>query len=60
MICPYCNKSETVIQTWTQSCDDESQEPTSGKNITQTVYEPMECQEENCGAYYGGRCHYKD
>lgn len=56
MICPYCNKSETVVQKWTQSYDDERQEPTGGENITQTVYEPMECQTENCGAYHNGKC----
>jgi len=60
LICPYNNKSETSIQNWKQDHEDESQILTKGKTITQTVYEPMICQEDECGAYYGGRCHYKD
>lgn len=58
MICPYNNKSETSIQNWTQDHDDDSQILTKGKTITQTIYEPMECQKENCGAWHNGRCNY--
>ena len=30
------------------------------KKADEEYYEPMICQEDKCGAYYGGRCHYKD
>lgn len=62
MVCPYNNKSETQIQAWKQEFDEEneSQTPKSGRTVTQTVWEPMECQRENCGAFFDGRCYYKD
>ena len=60
LICPYNIKSETSIQNWKQDHEDESQILTKGQTITQTVYEPMVCQKDERGAYYGGRCHYKD
>ena len=75
MKCPYATNQQTIIQTRIEydengeqkictevqnSKTDESQILTKGQTITQTVYEPMVCQKDECGAYYGGRCHYKD
>lgn len=57
MKCPYNKKSETQIQNWEQS-PDEQQNFTDGKVITQTVFELMNCEKENCGAYHNGRCCY--
>lgn len=59
MICPYNLKAETTCQKWDQNSD-ENQILTDGKTTTRRVYEYMDCQKENCGAYYNGRCHYKD
>ncbi|MFR2137239.1 MAG: hypothetical protein ACLS5A_03970 [Pseudoruminococcus massiliensis] len=60
MICPYNSKSEVQIQTWQQHANEETQILTNGKTITQTAFEPMECQKEKCGAWYNDRYHYKD
>ena len=57
MKCPYNKKSETQIQNWEQS-PDEQQNFTDGKVITQTVFELMNGEKENCGAYHNGRCCY--
>lgn len=59
MKCPYNKKSETTYQGWNQESNEE-QAPTNGQTITQTIFELMECEKENCGAWHGGRCHYKD
>lgn len=40
MICPYCNKTETVVQNHIQSNEDiGTEETTKCKTITKTVYE---------------------
>lgn len=59
LVCPYNIKSKSEIQSWNQE-NDEDQTPKDGKTIIHTVYKQMECSKGNCGAYYGGRCHYKD
>ncbi len=57
MKCPYNRKSETQFQNWKQNPDD-NQNITDGKTVTQTVYELMECEKENCGAWNNGKCCY--
>ncbi len=59
LLCPYLEKSQTVLQMWDQNSD-ENQILTDGKTVTRTEYEYMECQKDNCAVFYGGRCHYKD
>ena len=59
MKCPYNRKSETTYQGWNQNSDEE-RAPTNGQTITQTIFELMDCEMENCGAWHDGRCHYKD
>ena len=57
MICPYNLRSETQIQEWKQTPDDD-QVLTDGATVTRTVYKYMECKQHECGVYYNGRCHY--
>ena len=57
MKCPYNRKVETQVQKWKQA-PDENQTITDGKTVTQTIFELMECEKENCGAWYNGRCCY--
>lgn len=57
MKCPYNRKVETQVQKWEQS-PDENQSLTDGKTVTQTVFELMDCEKENCGAWYNGKCCY--
>ncbi len=57
MKCPYNRKSETVFQGWDQQSD-ENQSPEKGSSMTQTVFELMECEKENCGAWQDGKCCY--
>ena len=57
MICPYNNRSETQFQSWKQS-PDETGTLRNGVTTTQTIYEPMKCAEEQCGAWQDGKCCY--
>ncbi len=57
MICPYNNRSETQFQSWKQS-PDETGTLRNGFTATQTIYEPMECAKEQCGAWQDGKCGY--
>lgn len=57
MQCPYNRKSETQLQNWNQNPDD-NQNFTDGKIVTQTVFELMDCEKENCGAWHNGKCCY--
>lgn len=59
MKCPYNRKSETQVQNWRQSAD-ENQSPEEGRTVTQTVFELMDCQRENCGVWRNGRCCYNE
>jgi len=60
LICPYNNKSETSVQSWVENSDSEDENKKVGSTVTTTTYTQTECQGEKCGAYYNGRCHYKD
>ena len=56
MICPYNNRSATVIEVWSQATNDTSNESKKGSVINKTIYERAECAEENCGAWSDGKC----
>lgn len=58
MKCPYECKSKTEIETWEQTVEDGH--PTKGKTMRQFIFELEECKKEECGAWYDGRCHYKE
>lgn len=47
MKCPYIRRVETQVQKWNQN-PDENQSLTDGKTVTQTVFELMDCEKENC------------
>ncbi len=57
MKCPYNTKSETTIQSFRQKYNDEGNLNNS-KSVTQTIYELMDCEKENCGAWQNGKCCY--
>ena len=57
MLCPYLMKTETFIETWQQD-PDENGIVLEGLNVKKNVYEYSDCQKENCGAYYDGKCNY--
>ena len=57
MLCPYNLRCETQVQRWQQNPDD-NQTLTDGATITRTFYKYMECKQEDCGAFYNGRCYY--
>ena len=57
MKCPYTIKSETTIQNFGQKYNDEGN-PKNSKSVTQTVYELMDCEKDNCGAWQNGKCCY--
>ena len=57
MKCPYNRRVEITVQNWGQDSDD-NQTPAKGSTVTQTVYELMDCEKENCGAWKNGRCCY--
>lgn len=58
MRCPYACKTKTEYETWDQTYDDEK--PVKCETVRQYVFEWEECRKEDCGAWYDGRCHYKD
>lgn len=55
--CPYNRKSETHFQNWRQN-PDENQTIVNGNTATQIVFELMDCEKENCGAWHDGKCCY--
>ena len=57
MKCPYNRKTETQIQVWNQ-VSDENQVLTDGTTVTHTIFKLMDCEKENCGAYYKVICQY--
>lgn len=57
MKCPYNRKSETFFQQWNQHSE-EGEAPNKGVTLTQTVFELMDCERENCGAWHDGKCCY--
>lgn len=58
MRCPYNFKSETVLEIWKNSLDDDQIQ--TGSTTTKRIeYEYMECGKENCAAWHDGRCQYK-
>ena len=57
MICPYNVISETEVQQWGQNTDEMA---TDGTTITKTIYQYMECKQNDCGAFYNGICHYSN
>ena len=58
MICPYNNRSATVIEVWSQTTNDSSNDSKKGSVINKTIYERAECAKENCGAWNDGKCCY--
>ncbi len=58
MICPYNNRSETVIEVWSQATNDSSDDSKKGLVINKTIYERAECAKEYCGAWNDGKCCY--
>ena len=48
------------MQSWVENSDSEDENKKVGSTVTTTTYTQTECQGEKCGAYYNGRCHYKD
>lgn len=58
MICPYNNRSATVIEVWSQITNDSSDDSKKGSVINKTIYERSECVKENCGAWNDGKCCY--
>lgn len=59
MYCPYNRKSEVQALSWSQEPSEENETVIkSGKQVTQTNFELMECAKENCGAWHDGRCCY--
>ena len=57
MKCPYNRKAETQIQVWNQVSDG-NQVLTDGTTVMHIIFKLMDCEKENCGAYYEGRCRY--
>ena len=59
MKCPYNRKKEIQLLQWTQEPDEQNENVIkSGEQITKTDFELMECEREECGAFYNGRCCY--
>lgn len=59
MICPYRDKTETTIQKETYHLSNDNLN--IGTDIvTKTIYQPMECVKDECGAFYNGKCNYKN
>jgi hypothetical protein len=58
-LCPYNRKKITQISQYTNDlADDVNGVIKSNKAVLSETYELMECSEENCGAYFNGRCNY--
>ena len=58
MICPYIKPTEIVTQSWFQNADPSTQTLTDGVTITASTVVPQKCRENDCAAWYDGRCHY--
>ena len=58
MLCPYLLKTETHIEMWEQK-PDENGVVENGITVRKQEYVYSECQKENCGAYYDGKCNYR-
>lgn len=59
MICPYNRKMERQVVQWTQNYDEDLTDRISdGETVTTTTFAMMECKQEECGAWYQGRCCY--
>ena len=59
MRCPYACKAKTEYET-NQYEYNEDGNPTTYKTVRQYVFQQEDCVKEECGAWYDGRCHYKD
>jgi hypothetical protein len=58
MVCPYVRKSETHIQHWGQTPDENTGHLARGTTIDKWTYTLMECEKENCGVWQNGKCCY--
>ena len=60
MICAYNVKSKTYFRKWTQNPLETNENVLqNGMTVEQTITELAECERENCGAWYDGKCNYK-
>lgn len=59
MHCPYACKTKTEFESWYQTYNENGQVE---KCITSRNYcfTYEECLKEDCGAWYNGRCNYKE
>lgn len=61
LICPYRDKVETTVQKEIYCySDDNPEQSTKTETILQTIHQPMECVKAECGAFYNGKCNYKN
>lgn len=58
MKCPYAVHRKTVTQTKIEYDEDGKQD--SWTEVQNNTAAFVECQKDNCGAWYDGRCHYKN
>ena len=58
MKCPYVVHRQSVTQTNVEYNEDGQQD--NWTEIQNNTAEFAECQKQYCGAWYNGRCHYKD
>ena len=56
LMCPYRDKVETTVQKEIYCYNDDNPEQcTKIDTIVQTIHQPMKC-----GAFYNGKCNYKN
>lgn len=61
LICPYRDKVETTVQKEIYCYnDDNPEQSTKTETIVQTIHQPMKCVKAECGAFYNGKCNYKN
>lgn len=60
MICPYNLIRKTHFSKWEQKpLETNDSVMTAGTTIEQTTFELSECMQDQCGAYFDGKCNYK-
>lgn len=57
MVCPY-TVHRKVVEQIVYEYDEESGNVTMSQTIQNNSAQMIKCAGENCGAWYGGRCHY--
>ena len=59
MKCPYNRQAEIQVLQWTQEPSEENEGLAKcGQEVRNVTFTLMDCPQDECGAWYNGRCNY--